>query len=62
MGTIAVLERYPGVGEGVRPRIRRMLVRRFPYKLICTVRVDAVHIIAVAHGHCMPDYWQDRPE
>ena len=57
---IAILERFPEIGEEVRPRIREILLRRFLYKLIYSVTDDAVYIIAVAHGHREPDYWLGR--
>jgi len=57
---IAILERFPEIGEEVRPGIRKILLRRFPYKLIYSVTDDGVYIIAVAHGHREPDHWVDR--
>lgn len=57
---IAVLEQFPGIGEEVRPGIRKILLRRFPYKLIYSVADNGVYIIAVAHGHREPDYWSGR--
>jgi toxin ParE1/3/4 len=57
---IAVVERFPEIGEEVRPGIRKILLRRFPYKLIYSVVDDAVYIIAVAHGRREPDYWVGR--
>lgn len=57
---IAVLERYPDIGEEVRPGIRKILLRRFPYKLIYSITDNDVYIIAVAHGHREPDYWSGR--
>ena len=57
---LAKIERYPEIGEEVRPGIRKILLRRFPYKLIYSLTVDAVYIIAVAHGHREPDYWLGR--
>ena len=57
---IAILERFPEIGEEVRPGIREILLRRFLYKLIYSVTDDAVYIIAVAHGHREPDYWLSR--
>ena len=57
---IAVLERFPEIGGEVRPGIRKILLRRFPYKPIYSVTGDAVYIIAVAHGHREPHYWVGR--
>lgn len=57
---MSILERYPEAGQEVRPKIRRILVRRFPYKLIYTFRDDIIYVIAVAHGYREPDYWVER--
>jgi plasmid stabilization system protein ParE len=57
---ISILERFPEIGKEVRPGIRKILLRRFPYKLIYSWTDDGVYIIAVAHGHCEPDYWLGR--
>jgi len=57
---IAILERYPKIGEEVRPGIRKILLRRFPHKLLYSVSDTTLYIIAVTHGHREPDYWIDR--
>ena len=57
---IAILEQFPAVGEEVRPGIRKILLRRFPYKLIYSATDDALVVIAVTHGHREPDYWLNR--
>ncbi|MGB0562453.1 MAG: type II toxin-antitoxin system RelE/ParE family toxin [Spirulinaceae cyanobacterium] len=59
---LAILERYPEVGQEVRPRIRKMLIKRFPYKLIYTVNSDLIYVLAVAHGYREPNYWIERAE
>ena len=58
--SISVLEEYPEIGEEVRPGIRKILLRRFPYKLIYAITNEDVYILAVAHGHREPEYWLDR--
>lgn len=40
--------------------IRRMMLSRFPYKLLYSVETDHIYILAVAHLHRAPDYWVDR--
>jgi toxin ParE1/3/4 len=57
---IAILEQFPDIGEEVRPGIRKMLLRRFPYKLIYSVANNTIYFIAVAHSHREPDYWLNR--
>lgn len=37
--------------------IRRVLLSRFPYKLLYSIESDHVYIIAVAHLHRRPRYW-----
>lgn len=54
----------PGLGArfraDVRGEIRRMILSRFPYKLLYSIETDCIYIIAVAHLHRAPDYWVDR--
>lgn len=43
-----------------RGDIRRVLLRRFPYKLLYSIETDHLYIIAVAHQHRRPSYWYGR--
>jgi plasmid stabilization system protein ParE len=38
----------------------KFVLRRFPYAIIYRERETTVQILAVAHGHRRPGYWQDR--
>ena len=40
--------------------VRRVVLRRFPYKLLYSVETDHRYVIAVAHQHRKPGYWRDR--
>ena len=40
--------------------IRRLILTRFPYKLLYSVESDYIYVIAVAHRRRSPDYWIDR--
>lgn len=51
---------WPLAAPVERGDIRRMLLSRFPYKLLYSVEPDCIYIIAVAHLHRAPDYWIDR--
>ncbi len=42
------------------PRVRRVLLRRFPYAVIYEVFDDQVHVLAVAHTSRKPNYWTSR--
>jgi toxin ParE2 len=39
---------------------RKKLMARFPYEVIYSMIEDDVYVLAVAHGHRRPFYWQDR--
>ena len=40
--------------------IRKGLLHMFPYKLLYSIEKDHIFIIAVAHQHRRPTYWQGR--
>lgn len=45
-----------------RGAIRRLILTRFPYKLLYSIELDHIYVIAVAHQHREPNYWSDRVE
>lgn len=57
---LSIVERNPATGDEVRRGIRKILLRRFPYKLINSEVGEGLHVIAVAHGHREPEYWLGR--
>ncbi len=42
--------------------IRRLLLTRFPYKVLYSVEADHLYVIAFAHQHRAPEYWTERSE
>jgi plasmid stabilization system protein ParE len=40
---------------------RRVNLKIFPYYVSYVVRDAVIWILAVAHGHTLPEYWIDRP-
>ena len=57
--TAAILE-HPQAGPIVSGRIRRRLLRRFPYALLYRVRPEQVRILAVMNLKRRPGYWVGR--
>jgi plasmid stabilization system protein ParE len=51
---------YPKIGHRFSRRLRRVLVRRFPYGLLYRIEANAVRIVAVAHLRRRPGYWRHR--
>jgi len=54
------LSHWPLAAPVERGEILRMILSRFPYKLLYSVEPDHIYIIAVAHLHRAPDYWIER--
>jgi plasmid stabilization system protein ParE len=57
---LARIRSWPLAAPVERGDIRRMVLPRFPYKLLYSVESDRLLILAVAHAHRAPDYWVER--
>ena len=57
--TERILE-FPDSGRPFGRRLRRTLVRGFPYGLLYRVEPSRIFIVAVAHLHRRPGYWRSR--
>jgi len=55
-----ILVLYPKLGHRFSRRIRRVLVRRFPYGLLYRIEADSLRIVAVAHLRRRPGFWRHR--
>lgn len=53
---------HPQAWSIERGDVRKCLLHKFPYKLMCSVEAHHILIIAVAHQHRKPDYWVGRDE
>ncbi len=51
---------HPKAWSKLSRRTRRCLTNRFPYSIIYQTQESHIRIIAVAHSHRRPDYWNDR--
>jgi toxin ParE1/3/4 len=58
---LALLTRFPRLGQPVRGSVRRMMLSRFPYCIYYRpLTPDTLHILAVAHNRRRPEYWAGR--
>lgn len=57
---IETLEEYPAMGTRIDMELRRLVLARFPYTLIDSIAPNTLQIVAVAHAHRRPGYWQSR--
>jgi plasmid stabilization system protein ParE len=51
---------HPQAGSPRVPGARRVQVSGFPYEVVYQVRGDSVEVLAIAHQHRRPGYWQER--
>lgn len=58
--TIRLMERHPQGWHPLSSDTRRCRLRRFPYGVIYSQDVQGILIVAVAHLHRRPAYWQGR--
>lgn len=59
-GALRRLRRWPLAAPVEQPPIRRLVLGRFPYKLLYVVEGDVILILAVAHQHRAPSDWTPR--
>jgi len=57
---ISLIRQHPDAGSPISPRIRRTLVRGFPYAVIYRRDPESLLILAIAHLHRRFGYWQSR--
>ncbi len=57
---IQVVESSPQAGREVRPGVRKLVTRRFPYSVIYRVIPGYVLVLAVVHHRRHPRRWHDR--
>jgi toxin ParE1/3/4 len=50
----------PEAGSPYLANTRRVLVRRFPYRVVYRVRPEEIVVLAVAHQRRRPGYWRGR--
>jgi plasmid stabilization system protein ParE len=55
------LAREPALYAVVHGRVRRALLRRFPYGVFYAEAGEAVVVLAVVHAHRHPRHWPGRP-
>lgn len=57
---LLLIRKRPGAWRKLRPRLFRILLRRFPYGVVYRKTKDKLQILAVYHCAREPDYWMGR--
>ena len=58
--TISSIRHNPEQYQRVRGRIRRAVLRRFPYSVFYVLTEDEIVVVGCMHGRRNPKRWQDR--
>ncbi len=54
------ISEHPNAWSVERGDVRKCLLHKFPYKILYSIEIDHIFIIAFAHQHRKPDFWIDR--
>jgi len=52
----------PSAGTLVAPGLRKRLIHGFPFSIMYEVSDERISILAIAHQHRRPRYWQQRTD
>jgi len=54
------ISEHPEAGRALVGKVRRRILRRFPYGLLYTLKPDAIRVLAVMNLKRRPAYWVGR--
>lgn len=57
---ITRLVQDPERNRQIRPNVRALRIKRYPYSLIYLIQPGTIIIVAIAHEKRRPDYWKRR--
>jgi len=57
---VDLIAKHPEAWPHISERTRRCKINRFPFGIIYQNREDEILIVAIAHFHRKPDYWNER--
>ena len=58
--TIDLIVSHPDAWPQLSERTRRCQVNRFPFSVIYQIRDNQILVVAIAHLHRKPEYWNNR--
>jgi plasmid stabilization system protein ParE len=57
---LELITAHPESSPVVLGRVRRKVLRQFPYSVIYSVRPSGIFVVAIAHQKRRSEYWKDR--
>ena len=58
--TISIIKNYPESFTQYTQHTRKAVVNIFPYNIFYSLRDNRIIVIAIAHQHRKPNYWNKR--
>lgn len=58
--TLGFIELSPTVGAPLGEKLRKLVVKRFPYSVIYRREERFIYVMAIAHDRRRPGYWKVR--
>jgi toxin ParE1/3/4 len=58
--SVDFIRERPSIGSPLGSRVRKVVVRRFPFAILYRHETDRILILAVAHQRRRPGYWRGR--
>ena len=58
--TLELIKFYPKGWHPLSRKVKRCLIRGFPYGIIYQIKDNSIIILSVANLHRKPNYWIDR--
>ncbi len=60
--TLKLVAHFPQAWHPLSPTLRRCRLNRFPYSIIYSADGNDMLVIAIAHQHRKPHYWEKRAQ
>jgi toxin ParE1/3/4 len=57
---IEIVLENPRIGAPVGKRLRKSILRRFPFSIVYAARDEEIVVVAVSHHRRRPGYWRGR--
>ena len=57
---IEIVRENPRIGAPVGNRLRKSILRRFPFSIVYAAHDEEIVIVAIAHQRRRPGYWRGR--
>ena len=54
---LRIIKEMPQIGSFESEDIRRYILHKFPYKILYSIEENYIYVLAIAHMHREPRYW-----